>query len=250
MPAAIPLDYKLYVLISFVLSTVYFVYPHVATKILPVLALSAMAYAEQNRYATWISVGLVFSSFGDILLEFDGFLYFLAGMVNFLIAHVSYIIAYRSSDIDYKYGVGLSLLFLAYYGCLMGLLVPHVDTVLIPAILVYGGIICTMAFMGTNRFFTVAIGGGSRWAALIGSLFFVASDSTLSLNMFRGSIPGAGYIVMITYYIGQTFIALSAKDPNHATEGDGVGMENDNYLVGVLDTDQPLLNSYSSYSIH
>lgn len=248
---AIQFGYVWYAVVSLALSIVYFVYPHVVTKILPILALSVMAYGENNRYATMISAGLLFSSFGDIFLEFNGFLCFVAGMLNFLVAHILYISAYRSSVIDFKYGVAVGLLFLAYYGCLMAFLIPHVDTVLIPAILIYGGVICTMVFMGSNRFFTVEIGFKSRCAALVGSLVFVASDSTLSLNKFRGSIAGAGYIVMITYYIGQTFIAVSAKEPNRvAGQYNGMLNENEDYLAGtVLDTDQPLLDSSYSYSI-
>ncbi len=211
-------DYKWYGIISAVLSSGYFIYPHVATKILPILALSLLTYCEKNRYANLVSIGLIFSSFGDIALQLNGanFFYFMFGIVFFLIAHLFYIAAYRSSVIDYKQWIPTGVVYVALYGCLMGIMVPSIDPPLIAAVLVYGCVICSMAFLATNRYFTEQICKSSRTVGLIGALFFVASDSTLSLNKFKTPIPGADIIIMVTYYIGQTFIAMSAKDPFHA----------------------------------
>jgi uncharacterized membrane protein YhhN len=102
----------------------------------------------------------------------------------------------------------------------MAVLIPSLGDIMIPAIIVYGSIICTMAFMATNRYFTIEIGTTSRTTALVGSLFFLASDTTLSINLFRTSVPYANVIIMTTYYIGQMFIAMSAKDPYRSEEGE------------------------------
>ena len=67
---------------------------------------------------------------------------------------------------------------------------------------------------------TVEIDSLSRTTALVGSLFFLASDTTLSLHLFRTSVPYANIIIMVTYYIGQLLIAMSTKDPYHEGEED------------------------------
>lgn len=191
----------------------------VVTKVLPVLALSVLAYCENNRYATHIALGLVVSSLGDISLEFsdDISACFILGMVFFLIAHVFYSSAYILSQIDFSSrwrSVTLfAVLFAGYYAFMMQLLLPSVEGVLIPAILIYGAVICTMAFLACKRYCTLTLNVPTRTTALIGSLVFLSSDSMLSINLFHGSFPGANFLIMLTYYIGQTFIAMSSKDP-------------------------------------
>ena len=52
-----------------------------------------------------------------------------------------------------------------------GILIPFTDAIMIPAILIYGGIIATMACLATNRHFTLEIGATSRTTDLVGSIF-------------------------------------------------------------------------------
>lgn len=197
------------------MSTIYFVVPNVGTKVLPIIALCILAFLEGSRYSKYVSIGLIFSAVGDISLELEhgNFLVFLCGVVSFLIAHCFYISAYISTNIDFQYKIATGVAFVTYYCILMGILIPFTDAIMIPAIIIYGGIICTMAFLATNRHFTVNIGHTSRTTALVGSIFFLASDTTLSINLFRTSVPHSNVIIMVTYYIGQMFIAMSAKDP-------------------------------------
>lgn len=210
-------------LATLVLSTVYFVVPNAGTKILPVMALCIFAFLEANRYSKFVAVGLIFSAIGDVSLELEdgNFLIFLCGVVSFLIAHCFYIRAYISSNIDYEYKIACGVAFVTYYCILMGILIPFTDAIMIPAILIYGGVIASMACLATNRYFTLEIGATSRITALVGSIFFLASDTTLSINLFRTSVPHSNVIIMATYYIGQMFIAMSAKDPyREGFEGD------------------------------
>ena len=200
-----------------IFGVLYVVVPSAFTIPLVVLSLGVFAYNEGNRYATFISVGMLFSAFGDISLRLENgnFLIFLCGVVNYLIAHLCYIKAYLSSGIDFTNKLPIGLFFVAYCATMLSLLCPGVDNVLIPAVIIYAMIICTMAFLSTNRYFTAGIHSPSRTTALIGSLVFLSSDSILSMSRFRTSIPHSDLIIWITYCIGQMFIAMSAKDPYH-----------------------------------
>jgi uncharacterized membrane protein YhhN len=206
-----------YVLISVATISLYFGVPNVFTKIIPIISLFVLTLCERNKYGYLVATGLIFSSFGDIALELGGnkFIYFVVGVVNFLIAHVFYISAYWSTNIKSSYWTLTGLFFSSYYACLMSLIIPHVDEILIAAILVYGLVICTMVFLASNRYFTSSISNSSRTCAIIGSLIFTVSDSILALNKFRRHIDNANIYIMLTYYVGQTFIALSTKDPYH-----------------------------------
>jgi uncharacterized membrane protein YhhN len=207
------LHLKWWFLISALLSSAYFAYPNVLTKILPILALSVFAYYEGSKYAYLIAAGLIFSLIGDVCLSLDGdvFLLFMSGVLNFFIAHSFYITAFRSTVIDFRYGLHLGAVYLVYYACLMGFIVPALDALLIPAILLYGAVLLTMSFLASNRYFNPQ---SSRALAAIGSLFFLASDSTLCVTRFRSNFQGGDAVVMATYYVGQTLIAMSSRDPN------------------------------------
>jgi len=213
-----------YVCTTVAFGILYGLVPSAYTIPLVVLCLGFFAYCENNRYATFIAVGMLFSAFGDVSLRLEdgNFLIFLCGVVNYLIAHLCYIRAYLLSEIDFTCRFYVGPLFIAYCAAMLGILCPGVDAPLIPAIIIYAAIICTMAFLATNRYLTSDISLPSRTAALVGSLVFLSSDSILSLNRFYTHIPQADSIIWITYCIGQMFIAISAKEPlrnNKSNEG-------------------------------
>ena len=217
-----------YVCTTVAFGLLYAVLPSAYTIPLVVLCLSFFAYNENNLYATFIAIGMLFSAFGDVSLRLENgnFLIFLCGVVNYLIAHLCYIRAYILSEIDFTYRLYIGTFFIAYCAAMLGILCPGVDAPLIPAIIIYAAIICTMTFLAVNRYFTHEIGLHSRTAALIGSLVFLSSDSILSLHRFYTSIPQADLIIWITYCIGQMFIAISAKDPLRNTK-DNEGVRSD-----------------------
>lgn len=78
--------------------------------------------------------------------------------------------------------------------------VPDSD-VLIPAV---GGYVFLITLMGT-----LAIKTGHT-TTLLGSLFFVVSDVSLALQVFRVVAPlrHGNTLVMVTYYLGQLLIAV------------------------------------------
>jgi uncharacterized membrane protein YhhN len=50
------------------------------------------------------------------------------------------------------------------------------------------------------------------YAAFVGSLLFICSDSLLALNRFHSKIPNGKRLVMLTYYAAQMMIAKSSRE--------------------------------------
>ena len=64
-----------------------------------------------------------------------------------------------------------------------------------------------MTWQALNRW--LATGEAGSALALAGALLFVASDSALALNRFKGEFKGAQAVVLGTYFAAQWLIALS-----------------------------------------
>jgi uncharacterized membrane protein YhhN len=101
------------------------------------------------------------------------------------------------------YGYGAVIFgFLYTQGDLGDMTVPVVFYVLV---------IMTMVWRATSRVGVAGIGQFSAQIGMIGALLFAFSDSVLAINRFAVSLPLSGYIVIITYWLGQTAIAMSAR---------------------------------------
>lgn len=198
-------------LLSFPISIAYFFNPHFLSKAGVIWALALFSYLQKTKYSNMITIGLIFSSFGDIFLEIlDHYNIdlFIPGLVSFLLAHIAYIIGFKlpieSSSLTF-----LPLLALYYVG-IMSLLVPRIESDLRIPVLIYGLAICTMGFMSINRFMNITL-NDSGFYSLLGSISFIISDTILAVNKFYTPIGDAKNYIMITYYIGQMLIAYSTK---------------------------------------
>ena len=182
------------------------------TKPIPVLCLALWVsfLPRRGRYQQAVALGLLLCALGDILLEASDAT-FLFGLIAFLLGHVAYIVAFtRDSRRFFPLGAGLAfgygVLVYAYLttaGDLGAMAVP---------VLVYMLVICAMAWRAAARVGVAEIVRASAWAGLAGALFFTASDTVLSLRMFDTPVNLGGVTVMLTYWIGQTLIAFSARD--------------------------------------
>jgi uncharacterized membrane protein YhhN len=203
-----------YFLVSSILCSAYFISPSVRNKPLPIWAIGILAMTEKNKYAYSVALGMLFSSIGDIMLELDNLNpskeKFIFGLLSFLVAHVLYIGAFMLSNLSFSQAPWVLMLVGAYYFGIMYVLLPNMEKDLVVPVMVYGGAISTMLFLSIMRFFsTSSCRTGSRVCSLVGSLFFVVSDSILAINKFSYPFPEAHTIIMITYYLGQTFIGAS-----------------------------------------
>lgn len=83
------------------------------------------------------------------------------------------------------------------------------NPILIGAVIIYSVIIAVMGWRAAARIGYPTETFNSQFCALIGSLFFIASDSLLAFNRFYAPIPGEKIWVLSTYWIAQTLFALS-----------------------------------------
>lgn len=176
-------------------------------KPMPVLALLGWLHdAPPGDYRRGISLGLIFSLAGDVLLAWPGDL-FVFGLGAFLLAHLSYLKAYLS---DCRQPALLALaLALSIGAMLLGILISSGLGPLLVPVIVYGLAICAMLWRALAR-----LGGTvpkrSAWLAAAGALAFVFSDSLIGIDRFVTPFRAAPYLIIISYWLGQWGIAASA----------------------------------------
>ncbi|MGH8379345.1 lysoplasmalogenase [Pseudomonas sp.] len=169
-----------------------------AVKPIPVLALIFwLKAAEPSHYRRWITIGLVFSLLGDILLAMPGDL-FVFGLAAFLCAHLAYLRGYLSETRQRAtWALAISLI---VGTALLALLISHgLGELLIP-VTVYALAISAMLWRA------LACGG----VAALGAIAFVFSDSLIGIDRFVGHFQAAPYLIILAYWLGQWAIAASA----------------------------------------
>ena len=174
---------------------------YIKPLLVPVLLLSFYASVKQKGNYKIIGA-LVFSTMGDILLIFEGRPFFILGLLSFLLAHVLYVLIFRSRlgaiKLDF-YTALCSLVIIAYYFFFMKFLWPHLGAMRIP-VLAYAFVISGMLWMALQLLRSTS---SFRWHIVLGALFFVVSDSLLSIQLFYSSFELAHFYVMLTYLLAQ-----------------------------------------------
>ena len=177
------------------------------TKPIPVLLMALWLWLQpaKERYQWAVIAGLLLSATADVVIS----LHFIAGVAVFLLAHIAYIIAFLQDSrrpyllravLSFGYGV-LIIIYLMTAGDLGALAIP---------VLLYAVVITTMLWRAASRVGAPEIPERSAWSGFIGAAFFVLSDTLLIIKMVVGPIPLGGIIVMLTYWLGQLGISLSA----------------------------------------
>ncbi|WP_420231555.1 lysoplasmalogenase [Pseudomonas sp. ABY48] len=176
-------------------------------KPMPVLALLGWLHdAPPSDYRRWISLGLIFSLVGDVLLAWPGDL-FVFGLGAFLLAHLAYLKAYLS---DCRRPALLPLaLALGIGAVLLGILVSNGLGPLLVPVMVYGLAISAMLWRALARLGST-VPKRSAWLAAAGALAFVFSDSLIGINRFVQPFHAAPYLIIISYWLGQWGITASA----------------------------------------
>jgi uncharacterized membrane protein YhhN len=180
-----------------------YVFKPLTTALVILVALQAK-HATAPAYRPLIVAGLVCSLAGDVLLMLPRER-FVAGLVSFLFAHLFYVAAFASDGGARPSAWAAAPL--ALYGALMlRLLWPRLGGLRVPVV-VYVAAILLMAWLAASRWLALGDGGGA--SAFAGALLFVASDSALAWNRFRGGFAGAQALILGTYFPAQLLIALS-----------------------------------------
>ena len=154
-------------------------------------------------YRRAIIAGLLFSLAGDIFLMLPD--RFIQGLASFLAAHVFYIAAFTRES-----GGALSfstlIPFLIYGGMMLRVLWPHLGKMKLP-VMIYVAAILMMGWTAAGRRLLTEQEGSLL--AFLGAILFIASDSVLALDKFRGRFRSAQLLILVTYFTAQWLIALS-----------------------------------------
>lgn len=158
------------------------------------------------RYRRLVTLGLVASLAGDVLLMLPGD-HFVAGLASFLVAHLCYVAAFAGDGgglRDAPAFVAVSLVAAA----MLAYLWPGLGALRLPVV-AYVAVIATMAWQALARWRHVR-GTGAALAA-IGAVSFLASDSALAVRRFRVEFPLATVAVLGSYWVAQWCIARSVR---------------------------------------
>jgi uncharacterized membrane protein YhhN len=177
-------------------------------KSLSISLIIALAFSLgnlNNQYQLLIITGLIFSLFGDIFLISEN--RFIAGLISFLIAHLFYISAFvLNTGVDASLYLPSIIPFLIFAVIILKLINGRLGQLKIPVIF-YLLVIVSMGWQSLNQL--IAIPNIYSVCALIGAIFFTASDSMIAIDKFKGKLKHARLLIMSTYYVGQWLIALS-----------------------------------------
>jgi uncharacterized membrane protein YhhN len=156
-----------------------------------------------TTYQVMILGGLLASLVGDVVLMLPG--RFRAGLASFLIAHCFYIAAF-TLDGSGKASLWYIIPFVLYGVIVLWRLWPYLGSMKAP-VMVYVGVIMIMAWQAANRW--IGHRETATLLALAGAYLFVASDSVLAVQRFRGTWRSASFWVLSMYFAAQWLIALS-----------------------------------------
>lgn len=169
-----------------------------------------LAIYQSNQFGNFhylIFAGLIFSLFGDIflMLKSDKFIH---GLASFLIAHICYIAAF-SQTVGFNSNIWLILTLSVYSFGLLWVLMPHLGK-LKWAVVAYAVSLFLMVLTSFSWYQLSWLPFASL--AFFGALMFMLSDSVLAINRFAKPFKLAQPIILVTYYMAQSLIALSLTD--------------------------------------
>ena len=176
---------------------------------LATLLILAIAFANwrtrKDRYSLWITIGLLFSLVGDILLLTPDH-FFLLGLSTFLLTHIAYLLAF-TCDTHFPARPGVWILYLLFALCCNFLLFSRLPASLRLPVAVYSLFLVSMAAQAMGR--SLLLRTPAARLAAIGALLFVLSDSLLALNRFYAPLRLASLLILVPYYAAQWLIAFS-----------------------------------------
>jgi len=196
------------------------------TKPIPMMmiiltACAFISFYGTNLLHTCVTLGLILSLAGDIVLMNEGPEEFLVGLGAFFLAHILYIIAfsvppkkgYPPVAWHWTRAIPFAFIFCIVPPVLASKLVEeeNPDSILITAIFAYGLALSLMGWRAAARIGYPKETKSSQCFALIGALFFMASDCLLAFNKFHTPLPYAQVWVLCTYWIGQSLITFSLQ---------------------------------------
>lgn len=176
-----------------------------ATALLFALAWRARPVVSA-RYRRLVLAGIAASLAGDVCLMLPGDR-FVPGLLAFLLAHGCFIAAFLGDSRSARPAWPLALC-LAYGAANLALLWHAIAAPLRGPVLVY---VLVLAAMGAQALARGWRGDAAAGLAARGALAFMASDTLLAWDRFRGPLPLASLWVLATYYLALWWIARSVR---------------------------------------
>lgn len=170
----------------------------------PLIIAAVTLDSPSGAMAAWFTVALVLSLMGDVFLMLpDDEKWFVPGLGSFLGGHAAYVVGLIVGGVT---GIGL-VIGVVVVVVLIALVAPRIiagasakDRRLGPPVMAYLFMISTMV--------ACAIGSGVT-AAIVGALFFYASDAAIGWSKFVKPFRSSGLFIIMTYHSAQMLLVVS-----------------------------------------
>jgi uncharacterized membrane protein YhhN len=166
------------------------------------LSVSTLALVAARQGAPGLAAALACSSAGDLFLEWDRQGLFVAGLSAFLLAHLVYIVLFvrgsrRPAGVT-LFRAAAALAVFAGGASVAAWIWPDLGALRVP-VAAYMGVLLAMAV-------AAQLGDFATPLVAIGAALFVASDSMIGVETFKGRFAGSGPLIWSTYYLAQAAI--------------------------------------------
>lgn len=182
----------------------------------PVIALARWVAITRPRLSL-VPPALYAGAVGDLLLEL-GDSTFMAGVLAFLVGHVLYVGAMLRDSRALVLPRAVPPL--VAFAVVVALLAGEMGTRVVP-FAVYGLGLVALVWRAAAR---IGAPGVDRRLAILGTTgaaSFLLSDSIIAVNRFLTDVPGARWIIMLTYWLAQAALAASfAAGPDPQAQKD------------------------------
>ncbi len=168
-----------------------------------VIGLVLISGNTQTTFASLVIAGLIFSLFGDIFLMLPSDK-FIQGLSSFFLAHILLITAFIQMGIMISWPLTIFL----FMGAVLfyAFVYRNLGSMKIPVAL-YILVLCMMSWSAWGVYLKF---DETRFLlAGVGTISFLVSDSTLGLDRFFKKFRAAELIILLTYFVAITLIALS-----------------------------------------
>lgn len=171
-----------------------------------------LIYSERVKSRAAILLAFIFSWVGDMALMMANTNeeLFYAGVGGFFISQLFYIYSFykvsgdKSKEGYLKARPLLILPFVLFLAGILLILIPDMEGIMLPIIIVYALSLIGMSLAALNRKGRVSL--VSYQLVFYGSLLFVLSDSMIAVSKFTYSFPRAQFLIMLCYFSAQYLI--------------------------------------------
>lgn len=175
------------------------------------MAVYFLSFSKKKSFTVPVLLAFFFSWVGDNFLMFSekGEIFFFAGVGGFFLAQLTYIYIFSRFYEEKRPGFlrkkpYFIIPFLLYVGAIYYILLPGLEGMMKPVILLYAISLMGMSMMALNR--RGRVNPPSFRNVFTGSILFLLSDSMIAINKFTAEFSHAGFWIMITYISAQYLI--------------------------------------------